>query len=482
MDIFKRLNFNINLLYNEKKYNIDHLSIKAIAIGGSAGSLQNMIKIISKLPKSNISVFIVMHILPDEKSNLVKIIKQYTTYNVIEASNNLEIKKDTIYIAKPNYHMEVKNSRVYIHQKPPVNFCRPAIDTLFKSLAFEYKDSLMAILTCGYLDDGSRALEDIKRNNGIVIIQNPNQCEANDMPLNAIITKNYDKILDIDDINILISEKLDYKFNLDIEIKQFIKKIDETYGYDFSNYDKNSLIRRIELLKQELKVQYFTDFEYLVLNNSDIFQLLFKKLSINVSEFFRDDNMYIDFIENIIPILATYPHIRIWCSACSKGQEAYSIAMILDKFNLLKKTIIYATDFNSLIVDQAKNALYSKIEYEQAKSNYDKLKISNSLDNWFENKNGYYEVKEDIKKSVQFFQHNLVTDGIINEFNIVFCRNVLIYFDDKLQNKVIDLIYESLIRNGYLILGNSEHIENKDKFQQENYSKYSKIFKRIGAL
>jgi len=472
----KRFKFDIKLQY--KIDNAKHNNVKAIAIGGSAGSLKNIIKIVDKLPYSDISIFIVMHILPNEPSRLVNILQQYTNYKVLEPKNGLKIEPYNIYVAKPNYHMIIEGGYIYNTQSDPVNFCRPAIDLLFKSLAYEYKSSLISILTCGYMDDGSRALKDIKDNFGVSIIQNPNQCEANEIPLNAMITKNNDFVLNIDEISDYIDERLNFKIDLDKRIDSFVKHIDEVYGYDFSHYDRGSLKRRIELLKNELHLDDFNQFEYMVLHDDEMFELLFKKLSINVSEFFRDTDMFNYFKDILIPTLATYPHIRVWCSACSKGQEPYSVAMLLDSFGLLGRSIIYATDFNELILNQAKNGLYSNDEFNICKENFDNLNIDSNLEKWFNIKDDYVEVKEYIRDKVQFFQHNLVTDGVINEFHIVFCRNVLIYFDKELQDKVTELIYDSLIRSGFAVLGNSERICFNDMFIKQQTNSNAKVYKK----
>lgn len=478
----RSLSIDIKLEYNKKVKRLQPFLVEAIALGGSAGSLKNIIKIIKELPFSDISVFIVVHILPNEKSKLVDILSQYTSYTVKEPENNEKVETKHIYVASPDFHMSVKDGYIIKSQSAKVNYCRPAIDVLFKSLAKEYKDGLIAILTCGYMDDGSRSLTDIKKHKGISIVQDPNECEANEIPLNAIVTKNNDWVFNVDDINSFIKDKLNFTLDLNDRIKSFIKHIDETYGYDFSHYDKNSLKRRIELLRGELCIDNFSEFEYIILHDNDMFEQLFKKISINVSEFFRDPNMFEEFEKNIIPILATYPHIRIWCSASSKGQEAYSVAMLLDKHNLLNKSIIYATDFNSLIIKQAKNALFTNKDYNICEKNYLEIGNKKELEKWFDIYDDFVEVKDYIKNKVQFFQHNLVTDGEINEFHIIFCRNVLIYFDEELQNKVIKLIHGSLVRDGYLLLGSSEHINDKKKFIQSKNEKYNKIFKKAKDL
>jgi len=474
----KKLSIDIIYSYHKKNTYLQHDTIKAIGIGGSAGSLRNIIKILKALPLADISVFIVMHILPHQKNNLVEILQQTTNYMVKEAFHGETIKTKHIYIASPDFHMRIEKARIYQSHKEKVNFCRPAIDVLFNTLAIEYKSTLLAIITSGYLDDGCKALAEVKQQHGTVIIQNPNQCEANDMPRNAIKTNNYDYILDLDNISSYINDKLNFTLNLEDRVLSFTQKIEKVYGYDFTQYDQNLLSRRIELLRKELKIESFNEFEKLLLGEKEIFELLFEKLSINASEFFRDGTIFEQFRDEIVPILNTYPHIRVWSSGCSAGQEPYSIAILLDQMGLLNKSIIYATDFNELIINQAKNGLFSIKDYQVCKQNFKKIGGKKDIDEWFYNNGNYVEIKDKIKNKVQFFQHNLVTDGEVNEFHIIFCRNVLIYFDKKLQNRVIKLINSSLIRNGFLVLGNSEHIIDTTYFKRQKSKYTNKIFKK----
>jgi chemotaxis protein methyltransferase CheR len=466
-------------LYHQNKTNI--FSIKAIAIGGSAGALNNIIKIVKELPYLDISVFIVVHILPNEKNQLVNILQQCTKYTVREANHGEEIKPYHIYVASPNLHMLVQDHHIYQSKTKKVNFCRPSIDVLFKTLALEYKNSLLAILTCGYLDDGTGALKDIKDCGNISLVQNPNECEANDIPLNAITTKNFTHVLGIKEINKYINEKLNTSIDLSNSVNSLVGDIFTIYGYDFRNYDKSSLKRRVELLRQELNIESFSEFRDKVLDDIHIFKKLFRKLSINVTNFFRDPLAFKEVREDIIPVLESYPHIRIWCSACSSGQEAYSVAILLDEMGLLNKSIIYATDFNVDIIKQAKNGIFPIHEFENFKENYTQSGGKLDESKWFEKNENYIEVKPHIKNKVQFFQHNLATDSEINEFHLVFCRNVLIYFDEKLQNRVFKLIYNSLIRNGFFVLGESETVSNKNGFKKFNEKSKYKIFKKVST-
>jgi chemotaxis protein methyltransferase CheR len=153
--------------------------------------------------------------------------------------------------------------------------------------------------------------------------------------------------------------------------------------------------------------------------------------------------------EDVIPYLETFPSIRVWCAGCSRGDEPYSIAIMLDELGLLHKSLVYATDFNPRVLKEAENGLFSKDDFINFESNYIKSTGKKELRDWFEFEQNIVEVKEHIKKKVLFFQHNLVTDDSINEFHLIFCRNVLIYFNRSLQKTVFNTIDNSLFKGGF---------------------------------
>ncbi|QOY55265.1 hypothetical protein HUE87_03245 [Candidatus Sulfurimonas marisnigri] len=451
--------------------------IKAIAIGGSAGSLEKAMSIIESLPYVDISVFVVIHILPNEKSYLSNILQSITKYKVCEATSNMHVEKNTIYIAPPNNNLLVVDGFIYLDDKEKLNFARPSIDITFKSLVYEYTNSLLAILLCGYGKDGSSSLKELHENNSKIIIEDPKECEAKDMLLNAIQTKKYTKILQLKHINNYLNSLLSASVDIDDEIEHFLENIFIIYGYDFRYYDRKSLARRIELIMSNYSITNFKEFESLVLDDNNVFTKLLQAFSINVTTFFRNPEVFKQIRKYILPNIEDLSSIRVWCAGCSRGDEPYSIAIMLDEAGLLDKSQIYATDFNGTILNEAKNALFTKSELNEFAQNYIESNGKKKFENWFNIKDEYIEIKEHIREKVLFFKHNLVSDSSINEFHIIFCRNVLIYFDDKLQKTVFDTIYQSLYKNGYLVLGESEVIPKEHNYTALT-NKKNKLFKK----
>jgi len=454
--------------------------IKAIVIGGSAGSIEKMLPIVKAIPFTDISLFVVIHILPNKASHLVEIIQNVTRYKVLEASNNLQIEKGYLYIAKPNAHMVITDGYLYLDYSKEENFARPSIDRTFKSLSYYYKESLTTIVLCGYGDDGSHSLEELHKLGSEVIIEDPKECEAKSMPSHAIATGFYNKVFDDKTICEYLKISLGTHLDIQDEIISFLDHIKLVYNHDFRSYDHSSLIRRIAMVMQENSIKDFKTFKHMVFDDVSFFKKLLRAFSINVTDFFRNPEVFKGLKKEVLPYLESFSSIRVWCAGCSRGNEPYSVAMVLDEMGLLSKSQIYATDFNETILQEAKNGMYPFEVYEQALINYNKSEGTQDLTNWFDVHQHFVQVKKYIRDKVVFFKHNLVEDASINEFHLIFCRNVLIYFNSTLQKRVFSLLDESLFRNSFMVLGESEVLPSSYNFKVYT-QKNNKIYKKVST-
>lgn len=470
------LGFNIKLL-KEQNNNKNILNLEYLALAGSAGSLKKFINIIENLPASEISVFVIMHHRPDEKSSLSQILQTKTKYyKVIEAKSDMRVEPSTIYTAPPGKHMIVIGGFIFLTDEAKRNFSKPSISTSFESLSNEYKNNLLAILVCGYGSDGSDCLELLKNNGTTVIIENPEECEAKPMLENAIKTKQYDKILYLNEIKEYINYFLNSEpFNKE-ELENFLDKIYEVYGYDYRGYNLEHIKRRIKLFYSTLKPKNFYEFEKKVLDNKNIFKDLFLNISVNVTTFYRNPEVFKILKENLLPKLDSFLDIKIWCAGCSSGEEPYSIAIFLKELGLLHKSLIYATDLNDIVLKNAKNGLYSMQNYKQFLKHYYQAGGSESFSKYFNHFENFVQVKDEIKQRILFFRHNLVEDKKINDFQLIFCRNVIIYFDKELKTDIFELFNQSLDSYGFLVLGESESLDNHEKFI--TIDKSNRIYKR----
>lgn len=473
MNLGFELKYHNNYLENKMKT----LNLEYLAIGGSAGSLAKFIDIIQNLPKSNISVFIIMHQKADTPSTLSNILQKYTKhYKVVEAKSDIKIEPATIYTAPPGYHMIIAGGFIFLTDEARRNFSKPSISTTFESLSKEYQNTLLAILVCGYGADGSDSLKYLQKNQSTVIIENPADCEAKAMLENAVKTNMFDYIHSLKEINSFIDFNLNSEFFTDDDIKNFLKKIYEKYGYDYTGYSLNHIKRRVHLFYSTLKPKNFLEFENIILSKKSIFKDLFLNISVNITTFYRNPEVFKILRNEILPKLDSYMDIKIWCAGCSSGEEPYSLAILLKELGLLNRSLIYATDLNDVILKNAQNGLYSKESYNIFLKHYYQAGGCESFSNYFNDHDDFVEINEEIKDKILFFRHNLALDAKLNEFQLIFCRNVLIYFDKDLKDKIFNLFKDSLDSYGFLILGESESLNNNMNYN--TIDEKNKIYKR----
>jgi len=266
---------------------------------------------------------------------------------------------------------------------------------------------------------------------------------------------------------------------INIEIDLILKAIFIKYGYDFRNYSKAHVKRRLlnRLVTSNLKS--ISEMQHKVLRDSDFFEILLRDLSINVTEMFRDPSFYKALRKEVIPVLKTYPFIKVWHAGCSTGEEVYSFAVLLKEEGLYDRAQIYATDFNHDVLDIAKKGIYPIDRIKEFTANYQAAGGTQSFSDYYMANYNSVIFDKSLKKNLVFAEHNLVTDSVFAEVNLIICRNVLIYFNKELQNRVISLFYDSLNNGGYLALGSKETIQfttKADKFDTINAKE--KVYKK----
>jgi len=243
--------------------------------------------------------------------------------------------------------------------------------------------------------------------------------------------------------------------NIDI----LVNDVFELYGYDFTEYSKASLKRRISRLYTLDKFPSFAELRYKLKSDPGYLKRFVEEITVNVTEMFRDPSFYLALRNEILPKLGTHPYIRIWHAGCSTGEEVYSMAILLKEAGLLSKSIIYATDINPDVLEKARVGIFPIANMKLYSENY--IASGGRLDFSSYYSANYDGVKFDeaLTKQMVFSAHNLVTDGSFNEFHLIVCRNVLIYFDKQLQDKVFQLFDKSLGKLAYLALGSKETIK-----------------------
>ena len=258
--------------------------------------------------------------------------------------------------------------------------------------------------------------------------------------------------------------------NTDIELRLLMEAIFLKYSYDFRDYTGASQKRRVLQALRSLKIKSISELQSRVLRDSSIFMQLLQFLTIPVSEMFRDPSYYLSLREQVIPFLRTYASLKIWIAGCSTGEEVYSMAILLKEEGLLERSIIYATDINPQSLEKAKRGVFPLERMSDYTDKYHKAGGKSSLSDYYTAAYDAALFDKSLCENVTFADHSLSTDSVFSETHLVTCRNVLIYFNKKLQGRALGLFHDSLCHRGFLGLGSKESID---------FSAYAKRFEPL---
>jgi chemotaxis protein methyltransferase CheR len=265
------------------------------------------------------------------------------------------------------------------------------------------------------------------------------------------------------------------------DLRNLTQVIKEVYDYDFTNYAMSSFKRRIQRVLDIFKMNSVAELIQRLQSEKDFFHQFVSEITVNVTEMFRDPSFWRELREHIIPsILLNTETISIWHAGCSSGEEVFSMAVMLKEMNLLHKAKIIATDLDTQILEKAKKGAYTVKNMELNEKNYIRFQGTSSLSNYYEVKDGKAIMNPSLVANVSWRQHNLVSGPVFNKFDLVLCRNVMIYFNQTLQNDVLKRLHESMFKYSYLAIGSKESLiwcEIANKFIVVNNEE--KIYKKI---
>jgi chemotaxis protein methyltransferase CheR len=243
------------------------------------------------------------------------------------------------------------------------------------------------------------------------------------------------------------------------EVDLLLDAIYQRYGYDFKQYNQASLKRRLEYHLAKTEFRTISTLIPEILNNRTAFKALVFDISVTVTEMFRDPWFFMTLRKKVIPFLRTFPFINVWQAGCATGEEVYSLAILLKEEGLYDRTRIYATDFNDAALERAKTRIYPLDRIKEYSVNYQKAGGQKSLANYYRARYQSIILDAALLDNITFANHNLATDGVFAEMHLILCRNVLIYFDRNLQNRVLSIFRDSLCYNGFLCLGSKETLQ-----------------------
>lgn len=460
-----------------------------IAIGASAGGMNEINLFFDHTPMDEVSYIIIQHLSPDYKSMMAELLSRHSKLKVTEAKDNMQVECNQVYLVPSDKYMTISNERLHLAAKGKNGGPHLTINTFFNSLAIARGKSAIGVILSGTGSDGSEGAEAIKKHGGLVLASDPALTAFSDMPSNAIATGSVDYILSPQQM----PQAIEYYVNNDgalltgdfedkeenkiiVAIKNLIK---EQLPFDFTDYKQATISRRIKKRAASHNFNKLSDYlDFLKITKEEV-EALAKEFLISVTSFFRDKEAF-DFLQSdVIPhILEQTPpdgEIKIWVAGCATGEEAYSLAILLreqltgDYQNIIVK--IFATDVDTNALIQAGKGIYNK--------SATKTISSERLKNFFTKEGNQYKVNPEIRKMLIFAQHDLAQNPPYCNMDFISCRNLLIYLTPALQKKIFLMLLFGLKKNGYLFLGSSE-IPTSIITELEIVNKKWKIYKSIG--
>jgi two-component system CheB/CheR fusion protein len=440
-----------------------------VGIGASAGGLDAIQQLFDSVPEDTGMAFIVIqHLSPDFKSLMPELLAKHTKMKIFTAEDKQTIKPDCIYLNQRNKNLHIKGRQLFLLDKGPKHNLNLPIDIFFHTLGEEYKDKSIGVILSGTGSDGSRGIKTIKEAGGTIIVQEPATAQFDGMPNSAISTGLVDLVLPPEKITKALFNFPIKRLQLitdDIESKSseslFHKVLEEIYKstkIDFSQYKKNTLIRRLEKRMNINNIESLEEYLSLIRRQPEEKEILKQDFLIGVTSFFRDIEAFDSLKNNIIPEICVKKNntepIRIWVPGCSTGEEVYSIAILLDdylrnaKYNYDFK--IFATDIDTRALNAAGMGSFHNNIGNEIEKKY--------LENYFLKTGDKIQIIKRIREKIVFSNHNILKDPPFIRMDLITCRNMLIYFENKAQAKVMHNFQFSLNKFGYLFLGNSESL------------------------
>ncbi len=470
-------------------------AIQIVGIGASAGGLNALEQFFSHVPMDSGMAFVVIqHLSPDFKSLMDDLLARHTNLPIFRVVNGMEIQADRIYLIPPKTHMTVSGEKLFLTEKSIGVHGELPIDIFFHSLAEDVGSRAVGVVLSGTGSDGSRGILSIKKKGGLVIVQAPESAQFDGMPRSAIATGVCDFMLAPERIpRILVEyavnpEMVRTKVNGELQVFEeegefaaIFALLRKNYNLDFAKYKCSTVGRRIRRRMEFRQISQVSDYAAVAGGDSAELESLYKDLLIGVTEFFRDPLSFEKLEQQVMPglfaNLGPGEDLRIWSAGCATGEEAYSLAILLAEkaaeFNFGGRITVFATDVHRTSLDQASQGLYDGERL---------VNVSPArLQKFFKKENTSYRVTSELRKMVVFAPHNLLSDPPFTRLDLVCCRNLLIYFQADMQEKVIFHLHFSLKKEGVLFLGASEGLGNfAGDF--DTLSSPHKIFRKVQEL
>jgi two-component system CheB/CheR fusion protein len=452
--------------YKDKESKVEPFPV--VGIGASAGGLEALRELFDALPPNTGMAFVlILHLSPEHKSQLAEILTKNTLMPVVEASDNLHMKPNHVYVIPPNAGISISDGSLTletINRKdgPPL-----PIDRFLTSLAEHRKETAVGVLLSGTGSDGTKGLQEIKAEGGYTFAQKPETARFHEMPQNAIVKGVVDYVLTIEEMAAKLSEvskkigarkpqTTDQAEAFDANpLSKIMSTLKARTGIDFIHYKRTTISRRINRRMILRNTENIDDYAKLINEDPAEADELYNDILINVTSFFRDPEVYEALSKEVWPkIMRERPPskaVRIWVPACSSGEEVYSIAISFLEYlgDRTCEVQLFGTDIDEQAIKKARLAFYP----EDIREHVSQERLNRFF---FQSPGKGYQVRKDIRDRCIFARHNVLTDPPFMNVDLVSCRNLMIYLDNHLQDRVIPIFHYALNKEGFLILGKSE--------------------------
>ncbi len=461
-----------------------------VGLGASAGGMEALHEFFDNMyTDTGFSFVVVQHLSPDYKSLMGELLAKHTMMQVFEAEEDTVLLANCVYIIPSKKLLTLKNGKLHLSDKVKSGQPNNAIDVFFESLAADKKEQAIGIILSGTGTDGTKGIEAIKKNKGLVVVQDPLTAAFDGMPNSAINSGFSDMVLSPD---MMPDELMEYlkespvlqSFNEfsqkdEMVLREILQSVKQATGNDFTHYKRPTLFRRLAKRMMEINIPSLEEYKTFLSQNPQELKVLGKDFLINVTRFFRDTEAFEHLRTTVVPAIVAdkknKDQIKVWSVACSSGEEAYSLAILFAEYLGREKLSdlqvkIFATDVDPQSLDTASKGIYQK--------NIEKDLPPHILKKYFVKDEDHYRISSDIRKMVVFAKHDILKDPPFSKMDLVLCRNMLIYIEPYLQAKAMQKIHFSLNLNGFLFLGSSENIGVLSNAMEEVSRKW-KIYKCV---
>ncbi|MBX2999929.1 MAG: PAS domain-containing protein, partial [Caldilineaceae bacterium] len=463
--------------------------LTVIGIGASAGGLDALRRFFKALPANTGMTFVVvLHLSPEHESIVADLLQPNTSMPVQQVMGRIEMQPNSVYVIPPGRGLVVSDDSLDLTDLEMVRGRRLQIDAFFQSLAKHQGDGA-AIILSGAGSDGAVGIQSIKEKGGLILVQSPDEAEYNSMPKSAMLTGLVDIVAPVDELaaQLVAAKRTQAALQLPTDASALSDIAQETLlrilahlrtqtGHDFSGYKRATLLRRMSNRMQIAQVETLSAYLHRLRQDADEVEALHRDLLIHVTEFFRDPEAWQKLAQEIIPRIFTGKGrddtVRVWTVGCASGEEVYSLAILLMEYvgrlPQPPEFQIFASDLGKVALEFAREGLYP----EAIAANI----TEELLARYFTKENSHYRVRPEVRQHVLFTNHNLLQDPPFSRLDLITCRNLLIYLQREVQERVLESFHYALLPQGYLFLGSAESVDGSELF--DTVDKRSRLYQR----